>query len=73
MRPTMHPQCQNRFTQIVLSGHTIATETKNQPRKITDLLESLRQTKKGASNPALERMSMIQQIIRFVAFVIYCG
>ena len=45
----------------------------NQPRKITDLLESLRQTKKVASNPALERMSMIQQIIRFVAFVIYCG
>jgi hypothetical protein len=42
----------------------IATETKNQPRKITDLLESLRQTKKGASNPVLERVSMNMRVVR---------
>lgn len=42
----------------------IATETKNQPRKITDFLESLRQTKKGASRPALERMSMNMRVVR---------
>ena len=43
---------------------TIATETKNQPRKITDLLESLRQPKKGASKLALERMSMNMRVVR---------
>ena len=42
----------------------IATETKNQPRKITDLLESLRQTKKGAANSALERVSMNMRVVR---------
>jgi hypothetical protein len=42
----------------------IATETKNQPRKITDLLESLRQTKKGASNPVVERVSMNMRVVR---------
>jgi hypothetical protein len=42
----------------------IATENANKPRMITDLLESLRQKKRGASKPATERVSMNMRVVR---------
>ena len=46
------------------TSDNIASEKQNQPRKITELLESLRQPKKGASKLALERMSMNMRVVR---------
>lgn len=70
IKPLSQREYEPFFALLRLANETpylsdkIATENANQPRMITELLESLRQKKRGTSKPATERVSMNMRVVR---------